>query len=152
MASAYEAIGGTEAVRRVAAAWHARCLADPVTSHPFSHPGLHPRHVERLTAYWGEALGGPAAYSRSLGDHSHVLRLHAGCGEHARLDRRCEQLFAHALNDAGIPADPQLRATLTGWFHRMTVAMAAYPESADDVPAGLTVPVLSARTAGPPPT
>lgn len=61
--SVYDAAGGSAALGRLAAAWHHRCLQDPVVSHAFSHPGLHPQHVERLAAYWGEALGGPAGYT-----------------------------------------------------------------------------------------
>ncbi len=30
---------------------HRRCLHDPVVSHAFSHPGLHPQHVERLATW-----------------------------------------------------------------------------------------------------
>ena len=99
--SVYDAAGGSAALARLAAAWHHRCLQDPVVSHAFSHPGLHPQHVERLAAYWSEALGGPAGYSAGMGDHSHVLRLHAGNGEHAEMDRRAQQCFAVALDDAG---------------------------------------------------
>ena len=54
----FEAAGGRQAFMNLARAWHARCLADPVVSHAFSH-GYHPQHTERLAAYWAEALGGP---------------------------------------------------------------------------------------------
>jgi Bacterial-like globin len=64
--SVYEAAGGASAMLALAHAWHYRCLADPEAQHPFSHPGLHPQHTERLAAYWGEMLGGPDAYSREL--------------------------------------------------------------------------------------
>jgi hemoglobin len=114
--SVYDAAGGSAALGRLAAAWHRRCLQDPVVSHAFSHPGLHPQHVERLAAYWSEALGGPAVYTAGMGDHSHVLRLHAGNGEHAEMDRRAQQCFALALDDAGVPDDPRLRRTLMDWF------------------------------------
>lgn len=139
--SLYEAAGGSDGLLRLAHAWHQRCLQDPVVSHAFSHPGIHPDHVERLAAYWAEALGGPTAYSGHLGDHSHVLRLHAGNGEHADMDRRARQCFVHALDDAEVADDPELRSTLTEWFEWMTAAMAAHPRSAEDVPAGLPLPV-----------
>jgi hemoglobin len=63
----YEAAGGHDAFLRLAHAWHARCLADPIVSHAFSH-GYHPQHTERLAAYWAEALGGPPSYTSSMGD------------------------------------------------------------------------------------
>jgi hypothetical protein len=53
----YEAAGGRQVFVNLARAWHARCLADAVVSHAFSH-GYHPQHIERLAAYWAEALGG----------------------------------------------------------------------------------------------
>jgi hemoglobin len=141
--SVYEAAGGSAALLRLADAWHRRCLEDPVVSHAFSHGDLHPQHAERLAAYWAQALGGPAGYTAGLGDHSHVLRLHAGNGEHAEMDRRAQRCFAMALDDAGLPDDPGLRRTLTGWFAWMTAAMAAYPRSPGDVPDGLPLPLWS---------
>ena len=53
--SVYEAAGGAEGMLALAHAWHARCLADAEAAHPFEH-GNHPQHLERLAAYWGEAL------------------------------------------------------------------------------------------------
>lgn len=141
--SIYEAAGGATALQRLAMAWHHRCMADPIVSHAFSNPGQHPQHLERLAVYWGEALGGPAGYTGSLADHSHVLRLHSGNGEHAEMDRRAQQCFAQALDDAGIPDDPRLRRTLTDWWAWMTDVMDTYPGSADDVPVGLPLPMWS---------
>jgi len=134
--SIYEAAGGRQAFVALAQAWHARCLADPIVSHAFSH-GYHPQHSERLAAYWAEALGGPAEFTRSIGNESRVVRLHSGNGEHAEMDERAQDCFAHAIDDAGLPDDPRLRSTLKAYFRWATRAMAAYPRSADEVPAGL---------------
>ena len=138
----YEAAGGTAAFVRVADAWHERCLADPIVSHAFEH-GIHPQHTERLAAYWAEALGGPARYTGELGEHSEVLMIHSGHGEHEEMDRRAADCFALALDDAELPTDPELRATLTAWFAWMVARMADYPRSSEDVPAGLRLPVWS---------
>ena len=138
--SVFESAGGSEGLLRLAHAWHERCLADPVAGHPFGHPGQHPDHLARLAAYWGEALGGPAAYSDRMGDHSHVLRLHAGNGEHDELDERAIACFAAALEDAALSDDERLRTTLLAYFSWGTALMAAHPDSPDDVPAGLGLP------------
>jgi hemoglobin len=132
----YEAAGGSTAFVALARSWHARCLADPIVSHAFSH-GLHPQHVERLAAYWAEALGGPSDYTRFLGDQSGVVRLHSGNGEHVEMDERAQICFAQALDDAGLPEDLRLRSTLKAYFRWATEAMAACPQSPRDVPAGL---------------
>jgi hemoglobin len=132
----YEAAGGMQAFLTLAQAWHARCLADPVVSHAFSH-GFHPQHSERLAAYWAEALGGPSDYTESMGDESTVVRMHSGKGAHVEMDERAQVCFAQALDDAGLPEDSRLRATLKDYFRWATEAMSAYPKYAGDVPAGL---------------
>ena len=65
--------GGEPAFLALATAHHARCLADPELNHPFSHPGQHPQHVERLGQYWAEVMGGPPRYSGACGDQSGLL-------------------------------------------------------------------------------
>jgi hemoglobin len=136
--SIYEVAGGSQAFLDLAHAWHARCLADPIVSHAFSH-GYHPQHSERLAAYWAEALGGPPDYSRSMGDESSVVRIHSGNGEHREMDERAQTCFALAIDDAGLPDDPRLRSTLVAYFRWATEAMSAHPQSADDVPSGLAL-------------
>lgn len=141
MTSVYEAVGGERGVLQLARAWHERCLADPIVSHAFSH-GFHPRHTERLAAYWGEQLGGPALYSKQFGDHSSVVHMHSGNGVHEEMDRNAEACFAGALDDVGI-ADPPLRSTLVEWFAAMIAEMARYPESRDGLAPGERVPLWS---------
>jgi hemoglobin len=137
--SVYDAAGGAQGVLALAHAWHERCLADPVVSHAFEH-GFADDHTERLAAYWGEQLGGPAAYSEELGDHSQVVRMHSGNGLHHEMDERAVACFAQAMDDAWLPDDPDLRATLAAWFRWGIGLMDAHPYSADDVPEDLVVP------------
>jgi hemoglobin len=138
MQSVYEAAGGDEGLRRLAEAWHVRVMADEVVSHAFSH-GFHPRHGERLAAYWAEALGGPTSYSDEFGDESFVVRLHSGNGPHEEMDRRAIACFGQALDDLGL-RDP-VRQELYDYFAwATTTTMSRYHESADDVPANLTIP------------
>jgi hemoglobin len=136
----YDAMGGDEAVLRLAHAWHERVLADEVVSHAFSH-GFRDDHGPRLAAYWVEQLGGPAAYTGELGgSHAEVVWMHSGNGEHAEMDRRAEECFARALDDAAIPDDPELRASLVSWFHWGVGLMGEYHANADEVPDTLPMP------------
>jgi hemoglobin len=136
----FEAAGGIPGLLRLAEAWHARVMTDEVVSHAFSH-GFHPRHTERLAAYWAEALGGPTAYSDAYGDETSVVRLHSGNGVHTEMDRRAIACFDEALVDSGLAADDRLRRVLHDYFAwATTVSMAQFHESADDVPDGLPVP------------
>jgi hemoglobin len=143
MQTVYEAIGGMDAVLRLASAWHARELQDEVVSHAFSH-GYHPRHTERLAAYWAEALGGPTVYSDRYGSESSVVRIHSGNGEHEEMDRRAIECFDRALDDIGVPRHERLWRVLHDYFAwATTTSVARYPHSKKDVPQGLRIPKWS---------
>ena len=75
-----------------------------------------------------------------MGDHSHVLRLHAGNGEHPELDERAIACFDAALGDADLPDDERLHATLRDYFRWGTALMATHPDTPDDVAPGLALP------------
>jgi hemoglobin len=140
MATLFEAIGGLDGATRLAHAWHERVLADEVVSHAFSH-GFHPDHTDRLAAYFSEALGGPAAYSSSIGDETGVVRMHSGNGAHEEMDHRAIECFDEAMTDIGLALDDPLRHALHDYFvWATTTTMARYHHSADDVPDGLTIP------------
>ena len=115
MPSLFEAVGGHDGLYRLAEAWHERVLADEVVSHAFSH-GFHPQHTERLAAYWGEALGGPADFSERYGDESSVVRMHSGNGAHEEMDRRAIACFEAALHDVGLTSDARLAGALRDYF------------------------------------
>ncbi len=143
MQTVFEAAGGEEGLRRLAAAWHARVLADEVVGHAFQH-GFNPDHTERLAAYWAEALGGPRSFTAAYGDESSVVRMHSGNGAHEEMDRRAIACFYQALADVGLTQQPELAEVLHDYFAWATTnTMAAYEASADDVPDGLTIPQWS---------
>jgi hemoglobin len=114
--SLFEFAGGEKAFIDLATAHHARCLQDPELNHPFSHPDQHPEHVQRLAAYWAEVLGGPPTYSTSCADHSYVLGIHAGNGDISDLGRRFVACFELALDDAGLPDDPEFRSAMVAYM------------------------------------
>ena len=136
----FEFAGGEPAFLALAAAHHERCLRDPELNHPFSHPDQHPQHVERLAAYWAEVMGGPPRYSQSCGDHSGVLRMHAGNGDLTDLGRRFVDCFVRAADDAGLPGEPEFRAALRSYMEWAVAEMLSYPSSAAEVPAGTAMP------------
>ena len=124
--SLFDFAGGEPAFLALAAAHHARCLADPELNHPFSHPEQHPQHVERLAAYWAEVMGGPPRYSQSCGDQSGVLRMHAGNGDMGDLGERFIRCFEHALDDAGLPTDPAFRNALSTYMRWAVTEVLSY--------------------------
>jgi hemoglobin len=140
METVYEAVGGSEAVLRLAGAWHQRVMADEVVSHAFHH-GFRADHTERLAAYWAEALGGPTTYSETYGDETSVVRIHSGNGVHEEMDQRAIACFDQAMTDIGVHDDDPVRSVLHDYFAwATTTSMARYHETADDVPDGLRIP------------
>ena len=143
MTTVFIAAGGEAGLRKLAAAWHQRVMADEVVSHAFSH-GYKPDHLERLASYWAEALGGPHEYSARYGDESSVVRVHSGNGPHGDMDERAVACFDQAQTDIGLDSDDPLRSVLYDYFAwATTTTMAEYEESADDVPSGLKIPKWS---------
>lgn len=139
----FEAVGGHEAILRLAHAWHTRVLNDEVVAHAFSH-GFHPRHTERLAAYWAEALGGPTTYSKTLGSETSVVRRHSGNGPHEDMDHRAIACFDQALDDIGLKRGEPLWQILHDYFAwATTTTMSRYHHSASDVPDGLQIPKWS---------
>ena len=137
MESLYDEMGGAEAILALAHHWHERVLADPVVSHAFEH-GFRDDHTERLAAYWAEVLGGPATYSQTMGDESHVVRLHSGNGPHDEMDRRAVDCFAAALTDAGVPE--HLHERLLEWFRAANTYVNHHFATSEQVPDGLPIP------------
>jgi hemoglobin len=137
--SLYEAAGGAPAMLALATDFHARCLADPVLEHPFSHPS-NPEHVRRLADYWGEVFGGPPVFSASHGGHSAMLGLHANMGAEDDLGDRFVACFVAALDGAGLPDEPRLRAALTAYIRWATDEVMGYSPVDAVVPPELPVP------------
>ena len=136
----FEYAGGEPAFLALAAAHHARCLADQELNHPFSHADLNPQHVARLAAYWAEVMGGPPRYSQECADQSFLLRLHAGNGDMGDLGRRFVACFVAAADDAGLPADPGFRAALRAYMEWAVDDVLTYSPVDAVVPSGLPVP------------
>lgn len=138
--SIYEFAGGDEAFLALAAAHHERCLADPVLSHPFSHPG-DPNHVQHLAAYWAEVFGGPRRYSSSLGGQSFALGLHASTDAEHDLGRRFVECFVGAADDAGLPADARFREALRDYMEWAVSQVMAVSPQGSKVPESLPMPL-----------
>jgi hemoglobin len=137
--SLYEAAGGAPAMLALATDFHARCLADPVLAHPFSHTG-NPEHTQRLADYWGEVLGGPPVFSAHHGGHEAMLRLHARQGADDDLGDRFVACFDAALDGAGLPADPKLRAALSAYIRWATDEVMSYSPLDSVLPAAAPMP------------
>jgi truncated hemoglobin YjbI len=138
MQTVFDAAGGTDGMLRLAAAWHERVMADEIVSHAF-HGAAKPDHTERLAAYWGEALGGPVAYTGTYGTEADVERMHSGNGEHDEMNRRAIDCFDGAMTDAGI-TDDKVRTTLHDYFAWATYTPMYHHDPAEIAAADAAVP------------
>jgi hemoglobin len=138
--SLYEFAGGADAFLSLAAAHHARCLADPELNHPFSHPDQDPEHVPRLAAYWAEVMGGPARFSETYSSQTSMLRMHAGNGDMTDLGVRFVQCFTAAMDDADLPADVEFRAVMQGYIQWAVADVLVHSDDPDEIPDGIGMP------------
>ncbi|MGO9788925.1 MAG: oxidoreductase [Solirubrobacteraceae bacterium] len=136
----FEFAGGQPAFLALAAAHHARCVADSELNHPFSHPDQHPQHIERLAAYWAEVMGGPPSYSQACGDQSALLQMHAGNGDMRDLGERFVRCFDFALDDAAMPADPDFRGALRAYMRWAVGDVLSYSAADAIVSRGVPMP------------
>ncbi|MEV6971233.1 oxidoreductase [Hamadaea sp. NPDC051192] len=136
--SLYEYAGGGPAILALAAAHHQRCLDDPVLNHPFSHPG-HPQHVERLAAYWAEVLGGPAGFT-PFGGQAQMLGIHCGNEAPTEMGERFYACFVQAMDDAGLPDDPEFRGALSAYMRWAVDDVMDHMSRDAEVPAGAPMP------------
>jgi hemoglobin len=139
-ASIYEYVGGEPAFHALAHALHERCVADPLLNHPFSGPGLKPDHLDRLALYLGEVFGGPAIYSELYGGESTMQALHAGNGIPAEMGEAFVACFVLAMDDAGFPDDPRLRASMRAFMESAVAGLDAYNAKGSMVPDDLPMP------------
>jgi hemoglobin len=137
--SLFEFAGGEPAFLALARAHHERCLADPVLNHPFSHTA-NPEHVERLAAYWAEVLGGPPTYSETCSDQLAMIVLHAHTGADAEFGPRFVDCFVGAMDEVGLPDDPEFRAVMRAYMEWATRDVMAYAPFGAAVPDDLVVP------------
>jgi len=81
-------------------------LADPLLQ-PLFGAGR-PQHVEHLTMFTAESFGGRDRFSRELG-FAHLIHVHRGLRITEPQRTRFVELYLAALDDAGMPDDPEFR-------------------------------------------
>jgi hemoglobin len=110
----YDWAGGGEAVRRFIDAFYDRVEQDDLLS-PFFPGGVTEAHRAHVAAWWSEVLGGPSAYTDELGGYDSMLAHHRGLGITPEQRHRFASTMSLALDDAGLPSDPEFRAAVMGY-------------------------------------
>ena len=106
MPSLFEFAGGEAALHRLEDTFYGKVLVDPLLQ-PLFGKGQ-PRHVANLTAFTAESFGGPDRFSRELG-FAHLIAVHRGLRITEEQRQRFVELYLKALDDAGMPTDPEFR-------------------------------------------
>jgi hemoglobin len=106
MASLYEHAGGDEALHRLEEIFYTKVLADPVLRTVFTE--RRPDHVEHLTWFTAESLGGPDRFTRELG-FRHIIDVHRGLEITDDQRERFVALYLEAVDEAGLPDDEPFR-------------------------------------------
>jgi hemoglobin len=109
MPSLFEFAGGEAALHHLEDTFYSKVLADPLLQQLFGKG--QPRHVDNLTAFTAESFGGPGRFSRELG-FRHLIDVHRNLHITEEQRQRFVTLYAEALEDAGMPADPDFRAAV----------------------------------------
>lgn len=109
METLFEHAGGRASLRAFVALFYADVLADPLLG-PLFGAGR-PEHVDRLTDFESEVLGGPHAFTETLG-FEHIIDVHRGLHIDEEQRARFVELFDAAADKAGLPPDEPFRRAL----------------------------------------
>jgi hemoglobin len=101
----FEFAGGEEGLHRLEQTFYDSVLADPLFG------AGQPQHVDHLTAFTAESFGGPDRFTRDVG-FAHLVAVHRGLGITEPQRQRFIELYAAALDSAGMPEDPDFRAAV----------------------------------------
>ncbi|MDX6313711.1 MAG: hemoglobin [Streptomyces sp.] len=112
-ATLYEAVGGTEALRRLSNTFYEAVLADPLLAPVFVD--FTPTHIEHVAVWLAEIFAGPADFTADLGGHQALLRAHLGLSITEEQRLRWMELMTAAV-DKELPDDELLRRRVLEYF------------------------------------
>ncbi|WP_018347739.1 group II truncated hemoglobin [Longispora albida] len=124
--SLYQWAGGADALERLTGVFYASVGEDDLIGPLFA--SMNPAHPRYVAMWLGEVLGGPARYSEERGGHADMVGHHLGKGITEAQRRRWVGRMMDAADEAGLPDDPEFRASLVGyleWGTRMAVIYSA---------------------------
>lgn len=105
-----EHAGGVSAIRRFVDVFYGSVLTDPLLQ-PLFGEGK-PTHVDHLTAFEVEVLGGPREFTRELGGFQHIIDVHRGLHITEPQRKRFVELYMAAADQVGLPNDEPFRKAL----------------------------------------
>ncbi|GHO47027.1 group II truncated hemoglobin [Ktedonospora formicarum] len=107
MPTLFEHAGGLDALYRLEEVFYASVLKDPLLQ-PLFGSGQ-PHHVDHLTAFTAESLGGPQRFTRELGGMDTLIARHRHLKITETQRQRFVELYMMALDTVGMPDDDPFR-------------------------------------------
>jgi hemoglobin len=135
----YEWAGGRPAFERWLGVFYDLVEADDLLA-PVFGGRVTAEHRRAVTTWWCEVMGGPAEYTEREGGYEHMLAKHRELAITAEQRLRFVTLLSRAADDAGLPADPELRAALMGYAEWGTRLAMHNSQPGADVAAQAPVP------------
>jgi hemoglobin len=99
----FEHAGGEAGISRIVEIFYASIFEDPILQPVFGHPVA--THVDHLTAFLSEELGGPTRYTDELGGFPAIVAVHRGHKITEEQRQRFVTLFMAAVDQAGFADD-----------------------------------------------
>ena len=109
----FEAVGGTDALRRLSNTFYDAVLADPLLAPVFAD--FSRTHVEHVVVWLAEVFGGPSGFTDELGGHQALLRAHLGLSIDEGQRLRWMELMTTAV-EKELPDDELLRRRVIEYF------------------------------------
>jgi hemoglobin len=135
----YEWAGGRPAFERWLGVFYDLVEADDLLA-PVFGGRVTAEHRRAVTTWWCEVMGGPAEYTEREGGYEHMLAKHRELAITAEQRLRFVTLLSRAADDAGLRADPELRAALMGYAEWGTRLAMHNSQPGADVAAQAPVP------------
>ncbi|MEV4614601.1 group II truncated hemoglobin [Kitasatospora sp. NPDC049258] len=109
----YQAVGGTDGLRRLSNTFYELVLADPLLAPVFAD--FTPTHIEHVAVWLAEVFGGPDRFTTELGGHQALLTAHLGLAITEEQRLRWMELMTTAV-DRELPDGEPLRKRVLEYF------------------------------------
>jgi truncated hemoglobin YjbI len=110
----FEWAGGLPALTRMTRIFYEKYVPqDPLLAPLFAN--MSPDHPERVAKWLGEVFCGPKDYSEQYGGYTRMISQHLGKAITEEKRARWVQLILKSAQDAGLPNDPEFRATFASY-------------------------------------
>lgn len=133
-----EWLGGLPRLHELMSLFYSRVTQDPLLGPVFAH--MSPDHVQHVTEFVGEVLGGPKTYSERRGGHATMIRKHVGRALSEAQRQRWMGLLLECADQIQLPDDPEFRSAFVAYIEWGTRLAVINSQPGADVSADAPMP------------